>query len=171
MGRRTDAELMQASRSGERAAFGALVERYQGVVCAVTYSRTGDRALSEDVAQETFIAAWRQLDRLRETVKLRAWLCGIARNLAGKARRSHHPDREMPLEGEQLVAEDNPFDQACDAESERVGREALSRVPETYREPLILFYCEGFSAREIADTLEITEAAAMQRLSRGRQYL
>ncbi len=168
MGQMTDAELVTASRRGEHAAFGALVERYQGVVCAVSYSRTGDRALSEDVAQETFIAAWRQLDRLRETVKLRSWLCGIARNLARKARK--RSDRETPFEGE-IVADDSPFDAVCDAESERVMREAMTRVPETYREPLLLHYSEGLSAREIADVLEISEAAVMQRLSRGRQYL
>ncbi len=169
MGRLTDAELLQASRRGEHAAFGALVERYQGVVCAVSYSRTGDRALSEDVAQETFIAAWRQLDQLRETVKLRSWLCGIARNLARKARR--RTDRETTLEGQLVFEGDSPFDDACDAETERVVREALGRVPETYRDALVLFYCEHLSAREIADTLEISEAAALQRLSRGRQYL
>ena len=169
MGQMTDAELVDASRRGERAAFGALVERYQGVVCAVSYSRTGDRALSEDVAQETFIAAWRQLDRLRETVKLRPWLCGIARNLARKARK--RSDRETVFEGELVATDGNPFDAASDAESERLVREAMSRVPETYREPLLLHYSEGLSVREIADTLELSEAAVMQRLSRGRQYL
>jgi len=168
MGRMTDTELVDASRRGEHAAFGALVERYQGVVCAVSYSRTGDRALSEDVAQETFIAAWRQLDRLREIGKLRSWLCGIARNLASKARK--RSDRETAFDGE-LIADGNPFDAACDAESERLMREALSRVPETYREPLLLHYSEGLSVREIADVLELSEAAVMQRLSRGRQYL
>lgn len=169
MGRMTDAELVSASRRGEREAFGALVERYQGVVCAVSYSRTGDRALSEDVAQETFIAAWRQLDRLRETVKLRSWLCGIARNLARKARR--RSDRETAFDGELIATDGNPFDSAADAESERLMRDAMTRVPETYREPLLLHYSEGLSVREIADTLELSEAAVMQRLSRGRQYL
>ncbi len=169
MGQMTDAELVQASRRGERAAFGALVERYQGVVCAVSYSRTGDRALSEDVAQETFLAAWRQLDRLRETVKLRSWLCGIARNLASKARRKS--ERETTLEGEMVAPGDSPFDEACDAQGQRVLRDAMSRVPETYREPLVLHYAEGLSVREIAEILELSEAAVMQRLSRGRQYL
>ncbi len=169
MGQMTDAELVSASRRGERAAFGALVERYQGVVCAVSYSRTGDRALSEDVAQDTFIAAWRQLDRLRETVKLRSWLCGIARNLARKARK--RSERETAFEGELVATDGNPFDSACDAEAERVMREAMARMPETYREPLLLHYSEGLSVREIADTLELSEAAVMQRLSRGRQYL
>ena len=68
----SDAELLEASRRGERDAFGALIERYQGVVCAVSYSRTGDHALSEDVAQDTFIAAWHQLGQLREPGRLRA---------------------------------------------------------------------------------------------------
>jgi len=93
---RSDAELLEASRRGERDAFGALIERYQGVVSAVSYSRTGDHALSEDVAQDTFIAAWHQLGQLREPGRLRAWLCGIARNLARKARR--RSAREAPLE-------------------------------------------------------------------------
>ena len=84
---RTDAELVEASRRGEREAFGHLVTRYQDLVCAVSYSSTGNWALSEDVAQDTFIAAWRQLGQLREVDRLRAWLCGIARNLARKARK------------------------------------------------------------------------------------
>src|SRR5262245_23345927 len=84
---RTDAELVEASRHGEREAFGQLVTRYQGIVCAVSYRPAGNWALSEDVAQDTFIAAWRQLGQLRDTGRLRSWLCGIARNLARKARK------------------------------------------------------------------------------------
>jgi len=166
---RSDAELLEASKRGEREAFGALVERYQGVVCAVSYSRTGDRALSEDVAQDTFIAAWRQLDQLREVGRLRSWLCGIARNLARKARR--RTEREAPLDRIVVFDGANPFDDAADAESERVVRDALTRVPETYRDVLVLYYREQRSARDVAVTLGITEAAAMQRLARGRQYL
>ena len=63
---KTDAELVEASRRGEREAFGLLVSRYQDVVCAVSFSSTGNWALSEDVAQDTFIAAWHQLGQLRE---------------------------------------------------------------------------------------------------------
>lgn len=166
---RSDAELLEASRRGEREAFGALIERYQGVVSAVSYSRTGDRALSEDVAQDTFIAAWRQLDRLREPGRLRAWLCGIARNLARKAR--HRSQREAPLEGAIAFEGANPFDEAAEAESERVVRDALGRVPETYRDVLVLYYREQRSVREVAAALGLSEAAALQRLARGRQYL
>src|SRR5262245_1074973 len=166
---RSDAELLEASRRGERDAFGALIERYQGVVCAVSYSRTGDRALSEDVAQDTFIAAWRQLGQLREPSRLRSWLCGIARNLARKARR--RSAREAPLDQPLVFEGGNPFDHAAEAESERVVREALMRVPDTYRDVLVLYYRDQRSVRDVAVALGITEAAALQRLARGRQYL
>lgn len=166
---RSDAELLEASRRGERDAFAALIERYQGVVSAVSYSRTGDRALSEDVAQDTFIAAWRQLGQLREPSRLRAWLCGIARNLARKARR--RSAREAPLDHPLVFEGANPFDATAEAESERVVREALMRVPDTYRDVLVLYYRDQRSVRDVAVALGITEAAALQRLARGRQYL
>lgn len=164
----TDAELLEASRRGEHAAFGTLVERYQRMVSAVSYSRTRDQALSEDVAQETFLAAWRQLDQLREPGRLSSWLCGIARNLARKARR--RTDREVPGEPE-MLATDNPFDAVCEAQAERVVGEALARVPETYRDVLVLYYREQQSVRQVSAALGISEAAALQRLARGRQYL
>ncbi len=165
----TDRELLEASRRGEREAFGALVERYQEVVCAVSYSRTRDLALSEDVAQDTFIAAWRQLDQLREPSRLRSWLCGIARNLAAKARR--RGARETAVDDPIVVSGDNPFDALCAAETERIVASALERVPDTYRDVLVLYYREQWPAREIADALGLTEAAVAQRLARGRQYL
>lgn len=169
---RSDAELLAASRRGERAAYGALIERYQGVVCAVTYSRTGDRALSEDVAQDTFLAAWGQLDQLREVGRLRAWLCGIARNLARKARRRSSRELAAPVaEPASEAREADPFAQVSASESEELVRAALHQVPETYREALVLYYREQRSVRQVAASLEISEAAALQRLSRGRQYL
>jgi RNA polymerase sigma factor (sigma-70 family) len=165
----TDAELLEASKRGEHAAFGTIVERYQDVVCAVSYSRTRDQALSEDVAQETFLAAWRQLDQLREPNRLRSWLCGIAKNLARKARK--RTARELPIDDPQLTATDNPFDAVSSAQAERVVGDALERVPETYRDVLVLYYREQKSIRDVARALGITEAAALQRLARGRQYL
>ena len=165
----SDAELLAASLRGERAAFGTLVERYQPLVAAVSYSRTRDSSLSEDVAQETFLAAWRQLDQLREPRRLGAWLCGIAKNVARKARRKS--DRETPSDVPPAVAGDNPFDAVAEAEAERVIGEALGRVPDTYRDVLVLYYREQRPARDIAELLGLSEGAVMQRLARGRQYL
>jgi RNA polymerase sigma factor (sigma-70 family) len=166
---KSDGELVEASRRGEHEAFGQLVARYQDLVCAVSYSSTGDDVLSEDVAQETFIAAWRQLAGLREPRRLRPWLCGIARNLARKARKARR--RDELVENDEPMAEGNPFDDAARGEVERLVRDALHRVPETYREVLVLYYRESQSIRDIAEALDTSEAAVMQRLSRGRRYL
>ncbi|HTR49269.1 MAG TPA: sigma-70 family RNA polymerase sigma factor [Kofleriaceae bacterium] len=167
----TDRELVEASRRGEHAAFGRLVARYQDVVWAVSYSSTRDRALGEDVAQETFIAAWRQLGQLRDAAVVRPWLCGIARNLGRKARRRTR--REEPVGDAADDASDaaSPFDHTAAAEAEAVVADALARVPERYREVLVLYYREGRSIRDVAETLGLTEANAMQRLTRGRRYL
>src|SRR6185312_2680610 len=152
---KSDGELVNASRRGEHQAFGQLVARYQDLVCAVSYSSTGDHVLSEDVAQETFIAAWRQLSALRDIGRLRPWLCGIARNLARKARKARR--RDELVEAKEPVAEGNPFDEAARGQVERLVRDALGRVPETYREVLVLYYRENQSIREVAEALDTSE--------------
>jgi RNA polymerase sigma factor (sigma-70 family) len=76
-----DAKLVSATLAGDRDAFGQIVTRYQSLICSLAYSATGSLGQSEDLAQETFITAWRQLRELRDPEKLRSWLCGIARNL------------------------------------------------------------------------------------------
>ena len=91
-----DAELVAECLEGGRDAFGQIVERYQSLVCSLAYSATGSLGRSEDLAQETFLVAWRQLPELREPSSLRPWLCGIARNLIGKALRR---EGREPLHG------------------------------------------------------------------------
>src|SRR5215472_8446593 len=76
----SDSALVLASLTGNREAFAIIVARYQTLICSLAYSGTGSLTQSEDLAQETFIAAWKQLATLREPQKLRSWLCGIARN-------------------------------------------------------------------------------------------
>ena len=75
-----DAELVSGTLAGNRDAFGQIVSRYQSLICSLAYSATGSLGQSEDLAQETFITAWKHLRHLRERDKLRSWLCGIARN-------------------------------------------------------------------------------------------
>ena len=76
----SDSELVAASRQGNREAFGQIVRRYQGLISGLIYSACGDLSDSEDIAQETFLAAWKSLSGLREPEKLPAWLCQIARH-------------------------------------------------------------------------------------------
>ena len=75
-----DASLWQMTCRDDREAFEELVRWHQSVVSAVAYNGCGDLTQSEDIAQETFWAAW------RDPTRLRAWLCGVARNLPRGAR-------------------------------------------------------------------------------------
>jgi RNA polymerase sigma factor (sigma-70 family) len=177
MGRETetDAELIAACRRGETAALGVIVERYQRAVCAVAYSAVRDRVLAEDIAQDTFVMAWSKLGSLRDSERLPAWLCGIARNLARTQRRRgrrEEPaiDIERVATGDHIVGA-TPHEQLDERQTEAVLADALERVPEKYREPLVLFYCEEKSAQEVARLLGMTDQAVHQRLTRGRQHL
>ena len=70
----SDAELVSASRAGNREAFGQIVRRYSGLISGLIYSSCGNLSASEDIAQETFLAAWKSLSGLREPEKLPAML-------------------------------------------------------------------------------------------------
>ena len=88
----SDADLVSESLSGDRDAFGQIVERYQTLISSLAYCATGNLSQSEDLAQETFVTAWKQLADLREPEKLRSWLCRISRNLTYDALRAILPD-------------------------------------------------------------------------------
>src|SRR5712671_6125406 len=97
----SDSELVTQSLTGNRDAFGWIVARYQSILCSLAYSATGSLSQSEDLAQETFITAWKQLAELREPEKLRSWLCRISRNLTYDAllREGREPSHKAaPLE-------------------------------------------------------------------------
>src|SRR5208282_166163 len=79
-----DAELVAESLGGNLDAFRQMVERYQTLISSLAYCATGNLSQSEDLAQETFVTAWKQLAELREPAKLRPWLCSITRFLIGK---------------------------------------------------------------------------------------
>src|SRR5579863_5441489 len=81
----SDADLVSGAMAGDRDAFSRIVSRYQVLICSLAYSRIGNLGMSEDIAQETFITAWKHLRLLREPEKLRGWLCGIVRNRIHKS--------------------------------------------------------------------------------------
>ncbi len=171
-----DATLVIASLNGDREAFGQIVSRYQALVASVAYSGTGNLAQSEDLAQETFVAAWKQLKSLQEPGKLRAWLYGIARRVAANALRRQQREpvqRAVPLEvaNETPTPEAMPVERAITHEEEAILWRSLEQIPETYREPLILFYREDQSVQRVAESLELSPEAVRQRLSRGRKLL
>jgi RNA polymerase sigma factor (sigma-70 family) len=171
-----DAELVNASLAGNREAFGRIVARHQALVCSLAYSATGSLTQSEDLARETFIAAWKHLAQLREPEKLRSWLCGIARNLIHNSLRAQGREPSHRAEALEDIAEPRspeplPGERAISREEAEILWRALERIPETYREPLVLFYREHQSVEAVAQELELTEEAVRQRLARGRKLL
>lgn len=171
-----DARLVELVLAGNRDAFGQLVARYQSPICALAYSAYGNISQSEDLAQETFIIAWRKLSDLKEPAKFKSWLYGIARN---RINNTFRQQIRNPLAGaepwdEILTATatvSNPTEQAISKEEEGILWRSLEHIPEAYREPLILFYREQQSIERVAEVMDLSEEAARQRLSRGRKLL
>ena len=171
-----DAELVRDTLAGKRDAFERIVSRYQSLICSLAYSATGSLGESEDLAQETFITAWTHLGHLRERHKLRSWLCGIARNrinnfLRREGREPVRAAESLEHAPESLSAEPLPVEYTITQEEQAILWRSLERIPEIYREPLVLFYREQKSIEAVAASLELSEDAVKQRLSRGRKLL
>ncbi len=171
-----DHELLQACVQGNTQAFEVLVYRYQSLVCAITYSGTGHFHASEELAQETFLLAWKHLGQLQDFGKFRAWLCRIARNTVQhwlRKSRREVTDKALPLDRatEKESVEFEPTRIMVQREQEEVVNQALSHIPEKYRESLVLFYREEKSTREVAECLGLSENNVRQRITRARTML
>jgi RNA polymerase sigma factor (sigma-70 family) len=130
----SDADLVGRSLAGDRDAFGSIVRRYQSLICSLAYSATGSLTHSEDLAQETFVVAWKQLADLREPQKLRSWLCGIARHLI--SRMLHRQNREPAHGAESIECADEspapeppPPDQVMSSEEQAISPLAAPSYP------------------------------------------
>jgi len=172
----SDADLVAESLGGNRDAFRQIVERYQTLISSLAYCATGNVSQSEDLAQQTFLSAWKQLAELREPAKLRPWLCSITRFLISKefrrlGREPAHAAESLAAVDEWVSSEPLPPDHAISEEEKAILWRSLERIPEIYREPLVLFYREHQSIEAVAHGLGLSEDAVKQRLSRGRKLL
>lgn len=149
--------LVRAARAGDRDAFEDLYRRYHRLVHGVLLARL-PRADAEDLAQEVFLSAWLRLADLRNDEGFGGWLSAIARNRAASHSRSR--PRETPL------PEDLPGGPRADESPEAV-LSVIRRLPEAYREPLILRLVEGMSGPEIARETGLTEGSVRVNLHRG----
>ncbi len=171
----SDADLVQQSRGGDTAAFGQLVERHQSLVCSLALGACGDLHRSEDIAQEAFVVAWRQMGDLREPEKFKSWVCGIARNVMNHSLRQDErtPTAQVDREYDEETEADpvTPAQHVMDHEEREILLRKLQELPPLYREPMVLFYRQNESVASVAEVLGISEDAVKQRLSRGRALL
>lgn len=163
----TDAALVEQCLKGEKDAFAEIVRRYQHRVYFLALTRMRDRYEADDLAQETFVQAYRKLGIYDPRRSFRNWLLCICVNLGKNRLRARVRRREV----------DNPHPEPRDITSQDRGQvridltAALRRIPEKLRVPLILKHVEGFSYNEIAAIMKIGTSAAKMRVKRGRDQL
>jgi RNA polymerase sigma-70 factor (ECF subfamily) len=131
----------------------------------------GNRTEAEDIVQEAYLQAWKSFDRFQAGTNCRAWLFKIMFNVISHHRRKWFglklvADRDENLED--TVQYEPPVPQHISDEDVLA---ALDRVPQKYREVVLLSDVQDFSYKEIAETLAIPVGTVMSRLSRGRQQL
>jgi RNA polymerase sigma factor (sigma-70 family) len=168
--------LLRASIDRDTEAFGILVRKYQSYICTLTYSAIGSIEKSEDVAQNVFVAVWRNLSQLRDIGKFKSWMCQITKNEIIKYYQRNQRDiisKSLPLNAATTAksSQAGPVEQAISKETEKFVYQALGQIPQQYREPLILFYWHGKSVRQVAEFFDLSEEAAKKRISRAREML
>ena len=165
-----EASVVALAISGDDQAFAELVRRRQGMVRDLMRRLCGDAAFAEDLAQQAFVQAWRQLRRLRSTAAFGAWLRGIAVNAwLQEARRSPYrleiPEGDMPEPG----AEGPPPDDLAAARLD-LSR-ALLRLKANERVCVVLAYAEGMSHGEIAEATGWPLGTVKSNVTRGAERL
>ena len=147
----------------------SLVDQHYELLYRYAYHLTGSVADAEDLTQETFCTAQAKIGQLRSTEGARAWLCKILRNHYLSSLRKA---TAIPLESlDDVAAEPESTDDLIGGiDIERLQR-VLGELPEPFRTPLILFYFEEFSYRQIADQMGVPIGTVMSRLARAKAYL
>jgi RNA polymerase sigma-70 factor (ECF subfamily) len=163
--------LVQRARSGDTRAFERLYREHIGKVYGLCLRMTRDAALAEDCAQETFVNAWKALDRFETRSSFGTWLHRIAVNVAlGKRRKS------SPL----VVSKDgtDPADEAVETEwtletplEVQEIESAIDGLPEGARDVLVLYAIYGYSHAEAAEMLGLAEGTCKAQLHRARGLL
>ncbi len=165
----TDRDLVLRSRSGDQAAFGTLVRRHQRRIFGLGVRLLGGVADADDLVQETFLRAWRALDRFDEDRPLAPWLVRIATNRALNVLDSR--SRRTADELTETIRWEGPSPEE-DAERSRLREEimrALDQLPSDQRTILVLRAFEGLSYREISESLDVPIGTVMSRLARARE--
>ncbi|MBA2339570.1 MAG: sigma-70 family RNA polymerase sigma factor [Pyrinomonadaceae bacterium] len=182
----SDHYLLEATRTGDEAAFAELVGRYRNPITNYIYRLTNDYDTSVDLAQETFVRLYQAIDRYHTTYAFSTYIYRIATNLAISELRRRKRRRLVSLSSFFLAQQDgalertqfdppdaNPLQDATLVERERqvaVGR-AIATLPEKYRVPVVLRDVEGRSYEDIAGILNMSEGTVKSRISRARGLL
>lgn len=157
-------ELLDRSRRGDRAAFGDLARLYAPLVTGVVLSRVHRFQDAEDLVQETFLRALRQIQTLADSDKIGSWLYGIALNVVREHGRSRSCESTLPAEiPERAVGETNIDVGAL--------KGCLERLPENLREVFILRHIQNLPYKVLGRLRNSTVSAVGERLWKARHLL
>ena len=175
----TDAVAVKLARAGDQDAFRVLVDRHGRAVFNLAYRMTGNGSDAEDVVQETFLKAWRQLDRFEERSSFGTWIYRVAVNCALDQLR-RRPMREVSATPDDLDAPAptkeahdtwSPERQALCSELQRKVNAALSALSAAERTAFVLRHFEGRSIEEIADMMGLRTSATKHSIFRAVQKM
>jgi RNA polymerase sigma-70 factor (ECF subfamily) len=173
----TDAELVARARAGDRAAFDAIVERYQHAVFRATLAITADRAAAEDAAQDTFVRAYRRIGDFRGEASLKTWLLAIAwrqgiserRSITARLRRLVAPSHDAPFDPPSAARSQEA--RAISAEQAAIVARAVARLPEKYRTALLLASSGDYTFDEMAEATGVPAGTLKWRVAEARRML
>jgi RNA polymerase sigma-70 factor (ECF subfamily) len=167
-----EAALVRRARAGDRAAFEELVRRHADRLYAVVLRFVADAGEAEEVTQETFLRAWRSIERFEGRSRFFTWLYRIGINEA-KRRAARRPPATVVSLDDEPIPEAPDWSEAPETrlrqnDLRRLLEDAIRELPIEYRATIILRDVEGLSTQEAAEVMELGEAAFKSRLHRAR---
>lgn len=161
-----DRHLVDRARAGDDQAFGILFEQYHAPILNYLHRMVSDRAVAEDLTQDTFIKAYKSLPKTTPDLAFKAWLYRIATNTAISHLRRGKIVKWLPFLGEHETTVER-LDTSVTRQTDISA--VLDSLPKHYSAVLLLRHYQGLSLAETAQALDITENAAKLRLFRARK--
>lgn len=152
-----------------RRALEQMVEEFYVPLYRYAYRLSGTANSAHDLTQETFCKAQVNLGQLRDPGRAKAWLFSILRNAYLQARRDEQQQKHVSLDGALELAA--PVIEPLPEVDENQLQAALDELPEVFRTPIILYYFEEFSYRDIAEQMDLPLGTVMSRLARAKAHL
>ncbi len=147
--------------------FNQLIAVYMDDLYRYAYWLSGSHAVADDLVQDTLTRAWKSMDKLKDDKAVKGWLLTILRRENARRFERQRP-QESAIPTEELAANRQDYDTSTEA---FVLRQALEKLPQEYREPLLMQVIHGYSQKEIAQHLGISVAGAGTRLFRAREKM
>ena len=164
--------LVTRAQADDLDAYAEIVSRFQDMAYGYAYSVLGDFHLAEDVAQEAFVQAYRDLSMLREAAAFAGWFRRIVFKHCDRITRRRRPKTARPDALADTVSRDrSPAEAAERSEMDDAVLAAIQALPDTERTVTTLYYINGYSHKDIAEFLEVPETTVNGRLRTSRRRL